>query len=52
MKLKNKNVVVKNLFDKEQKQTDDDSEAIFLPFLKTGINEVYNLQQDCFQLDM
>ena len=43
MKLKNKDVVLKNLFNmnKKPEEIDDDSETTFLPFLKTGINEVF-----------
>lgn len=43
MKLKNKDGVLKNLFNmnKKSEEVDDDSEATFLPFLKTGINEVF-----------
>ena len=42
MKLNNKNGTFKNLFNMNKKsgEIDDDSEMIFLPFLKTGINEV------------
>ena len=43
MKLKNKNVILKNLFNEKKKteETDDDNETTFLPFIKTGINEVF-----------
>ena len=43
MKLNNKNGTFKNLFNMNKKsgEIDDDSETIFLPFLKTGINEVF-----------
>ncbi len=45
MKLKNKGVVLKNLFNMNEKQDeiDEDSETTFLPFLKTGIKEVFHL---------
>jgi hypothetical protein len=43
MKLKNKDVILKNLFNmnKKPEEIDDDSETTFLPFLQTGINEVF-----------
>jgi hypothetical protein len=50
MKLKNKNVVLKNLFNENKKaEGTDDDETAFVPFLKTGINEVCFLSQSAIK---